>query len=499
MKRTVLLLPDQLNFDRGALAQSSPADTSILFIDSDRYLASRPWHRQRIFLFYSAVAHFLAEATAAGWQMTWLRATDMATGISQYRTEHPETELIATQPNSISQQFALTQYGIELVESDFFLTARREFSAWATSQNSLKMENFYRLQRVKLNILMNGNKPVGDKWNLDHENRLPPPKGKTDYPKPKSYQLDEIDQRIWNELNQRDIQLWGDEPTGTWATTRVGALDRLAEFVDTGFANFGAYEDAMPANSWNVYHSLLTPYLNIGLLTPQEVLAAAVAKYEAGGIPLASIEGFVRQIIGWREYVNGTYWHFGPGYEKSNELDATKKLLPLYWDETKTKMNCVSTIVGDVKTRGYAHHIPRLMVLSNLALLAGVEPAEYLDWMTNTFVDAFDWVMVPNVIGMGLHADGGAMMTKPYAAGGSYISKMGQYCNGCSYDPKLRVGETACPFTTLYWDFLDRHQARFETNHRMRQQYFGLRKLSDYSEMKQRAQQVLDGLSDGTI
>lgn len=499
MKRTVLLLTDQLNLHRGALANSSPVDTVILIIDSDRYLASRPWHRQRIFLFYSALEHFLVELRSAGYQVIKIRAANMADGISQYRNEHPAAKIIAAEPNSISQQYALTQYGIELLPNDFFLTSRPDFQAWASTQKSLKMENFYRQQRVRLNLLMAGSEPVGGKWNLDHENRLPPPKGKSDYPEPRRYEFDEIDEAVWRELTTREITLWGDDPDGSWATTRAGAMQRLTDFMEYGLADFGAYEDAMPKNSWSVYHSLLTPYLNVGLLTPAEVVSAAIEKYEQGGIPLASIEGFVRQIIGWREYINGTYWHFGAGYEKSNNLNADRKLLPLYWDESKTKMNCVGSIVSDVKARGYAHHIPRLMVLSNLALLAGVEPTEYLDWMTNTFVDAFDWVMVPNVIGMGLHADGGKMMTKPYVSGGSYISKMGQYCNGCFYDPKLRVGETACPFTTLYWDFLDRHRDEFFNNHRMRQQYFGLAKLSDLSELKLRAQQVLIGLDNGTI
>jgi deoxyribodipyrimidine photolyase-related protein len=499
MNRTVLLLPDQLNATRGALAHSEPSKTTVLFIDSDRYLAAKPWHRQRVFLFYSAVEHFLIELKQVGFQVVKLRAANMQAGIDHYRAENPAVELWATEPNSISQQYALESYGIKLVESDFFLTSRTEFKAWATDQKSLKMENFYRKQRQRLNLLMVGDQPIGGKWNLDHENRLPPPKQKTDYPKVRQYDFDEIDTQVWEQLQNRELTLWGDEPTGLWATTRTGAMLRLNDFLETSLKDFGAYEDAMPNNSWNVYHSLLTPYLNLGLLTPHEVVAAAIAKYEKGDIPLASIEGFIRQVIGWREYVNGVYWHFGSGYEKLNNLNANTELLPLFWDETKTKMNCVSSIVKDVKQRGYAHHIPRLMVLSNLALLAGVKPAEYLDWMTNTFVDAFDWVMVPNVIGMGLHADGGMIMTKPYVSGGSYISKMGQYCSNCIYNPKLRVGDTACPFTTLYWDFLNRHRTEFESNHRMRQQYFGLDRLGDLTQLSDRAAEVLTGLQNGNI
>ena len=499
MKQTVLLLPDQLNVTRGALAQAKPVDTTVLVIDSDRYLASKPWHRQRIFLFYSALEHFLVELKSAGFKVNFLRAASMEAGINEYRKSNPDQEIIAAQPNSISQQHALETYGIKLVENDFFLTSRSEFQQWANDQKSLKMENFYRKQRTRLLLLMQGEEPVGGKWNYDHDNRLPPPKGKTDYPKLQNFELDEIDQRVWNDLQHREITLWGDEPTGIWATTAAGAKARLQQFVTDSLKDFGAYEDAMPTNSWNVYHSLLTPYLNIGLLTPEEVIDAAMQRYEKGDIPLASIEGFIRQIIGWREYVNGVYWFFGAGYEKRNELGAKRELLPLFWDETKTKMNCVGSVIKDVKTRGYAHHIPRLMVLSNLALLAGVKPAEYLDWMTNTFIDAYDWVMVPNVIGMGLHADGGQMMTKPYVSGGSYISKMSQYCSSCAYNPKLRVGDTACPFTTLYWDFLNRHRAEFESNHRMRQQYFGLDRLGDLTALKQRASEVLLGLENGEI
>ncbi|MBM3691072.1 MAG: deoxyribodipyrimidine photolyase [Actinobacteria bacterium] len=499
MKKTVLLLPDQLNAERGALAKFGPKDADILIVDSDRFLISRPWHRQRIFLFYSALAHFVVELGDLGYKVTEIKASTMADGIAQYRSSNTETQIYATEPNSISQQFALEQYGVELIPSDFFLTSRAEFHQWAQSQNALKMENFYRQQRIRLNILMDGREPTGGKWNFDHDNRLPPPKGKGDYPKPRTYDFDDIDKRVWSNLNQRDLELWGDDPDGTWATTRTGARERLLDFIEFGLADFGAYEDAMPINSWSVYHSLLTPYLNIGLLTPQEVIAAAITKYQQSKIPLASIEGFIRQIIGWREYVNGTYWYFGAGYEKQNQLEAKRKLLPLFWDESKTQMNCVGSVVRDVKSRGYAHHIPRLMVLSNLALLAGVEPEEFLAWMTNTFVDAFDWVMVPNVIGMGLHADGGKMMTKPYAAGGSYISKMGQFCGSCKYDPKLRVGDNACPFTTLYWDFLDRHREKFERNHRMRQQFFGLDRLSDLDKLRLRAQEVLTGLESGEI
>ena len=235
------------------------------------------------------------------------------------------------------------------------------------------------------------------------------------------------------------------------------------------------------------------------MLHAEEVIDAAIKAFNTGAIPIASCEGFIRQVIGWREYVNGMYWFLGPNYKENNQLNATRPLLPLLTDPSKTKANCLKTIVEDIDQRAWVHHIPRLMVLSNLALITGTNPQQFLDWMRERFIDATDWVMVPNVIGMGLHADGGQMMTKPYAAGGAYISRMSSYCKSCVYDPKLRTGDTACPFTTLYWDFLDRHRETFVKNHRMSQQVFGLNRLSDLPQLKERAQEVLQGFSDGTI
>jgi len=271
------------------------------------------------------------------------------------------------------------------------------------------------------------------------------------------------------------------------------------DFFDNHFAQFGPYEDAMTVDNWALHHSLLSPYINNGLLHPSEVLEAAIKRFEKGDIPIASAEGFIRQIIGWREYVNGMYWYLGQDYKELNHLNAKVKLLPLFEDSSKTKMNCIKSNLEDIAQRGWVHHIPRLMLLSNLALITGTNPQEFLAWMRRVFIDATDWVMVPNVIGMGVHADNGVMMTKPYAAGGAYISKMSNYCKGCVYDPKLRTGENACPFTTLYWDFLDRNHEEFAGNHRMAQQLFGIKRLKDMPEVRKRAQEVLAGLSKGLI
>ena len=270
-------------------------------------------------------------------------------------------------------------------------------------------------------------------------------------------------------------------------------------FLDNHFANFGPFEDAMLSENWSLHHSLLSPYLNVGLLHASEVIEAVRKRFQKGDVPLASCEGLIRQVIGWREYINGVYWYFGEEYRNQNHFHFTRPLLPLFYDSQKTQMNCVSNQIQDIHDRAWVHHIPRLMVLSNLALLTGINPLEYLNWMREVFIDAADWVMVPNVIGMGMHSDGGRMMTKPYVSGGSYISKMGDFCKGCKYDPKLRTSETACPFTNLYWNFLEENAVEFQGNHRMFQQMSGLKRLKDLPELKVESKRILDGLSRGEI
>ncbi|MFM6940199.1 MAG: cryptochrome/photolyase family protein, partial [Rhodoluna sp.] len=355
-------------------------------------------------------------------------------------------------------------------------------------------------QRVRLGIMVTAGEPDGGRWNFDADNRLPPPKN-YNWPVYLEHDRDEIDEQVAEEVRQirglaPDAESW--RPTRTWATTRAGALAQLDYFIEHHLAGFGPYEDAIAADNWALHHSLLSPYLNNGLLHAEEVIRAVLTAYRAGA-PIGSVEAFVRQVIGWREYINGMYWFLGPDYREKNGLGADRKLLPLYSDSTKTQMACVKQVVGAVEDRAWAHHIPRLMVLSNLALVTGVNPQEFLDWMREQFIDAAEWVMVPNIIGMATHADGGLLMTKPYAAGGAYLNKMTQSCKGCAYDPKKRVGQDACPFTTLYWDFLDRHRDRFVKNHRMSQQIFGLNRLNDLPELRERAQQVLAGLDAGEI
>ena len=490
MKRIVYVPFDHLHRKFGALKDADPKDDLIVLVESARMTTGRNWHKERLFFIISSARHFAKSLEDEGFTVEYVKAATTVAGLKIVQKNYPKLPITCAEPSSFRQFEALKAHGVLFVENDFFLTSRPLFHSWAKDQKNYLMESFYRKQRTRLNILMEGNEPVGGSWNFDKENRLPPPK-KYEGPKYLEHQRDEIDNQVALEISH--------EPTTTWATTREGALSQLKNFIKNHFAEFGPLEDAMTTENWALHHSLLSPYLNNGLLHPSEVIRAAVQAFNKGSIPIESAEGFIRQVIGWREYVNGMYWFLGPDYREKNQLNATRKLLPLFSDPDKTEMNCIKQTVTDINDRAWVHHIPRLMLLSNLALITSTNPQEFLEWMREVFIDASEWVMVPNVIGMGVHADGGTMMTKPYAAGGAYISRMSNYCKPCVYDPKLRVGEKACPFTTLYWDFLDRHKEAFVKNHRMSQQIFGLNRLSDLPELKERAMDVLEGLEAGTI
>lgn len=489
-KRIIYIPFDHLNKDYGALKTADKKSDLIVLIESQRMLTGRPWHKERLFFLVSSARHFAKELENQGFEVEYQKAETTIDGLTAIKKKHKIEKIVCAEPSSFRQYAQLQDFGVEFIENDFFLTSRELFKLWAEKQKSYVMENFYRAQRQRLNILMVDGKPAGDRWNYDAENRLPPPKN-YNWPPYLEHERDEIDLKVAQEL--------GHTSTKTWATTRAGALKQLDYFIENHLKCFGPYEDAIAKDNWALHHSLLSPYLNNGLLNAREVIEKAEAAFNNGSAPIESVEAFIRQVIGWREYINGMYWFLGEDYKYENQLNANRKLLPLFSDSSKTEMNCVRSIVADIEARAWVHHIPRLMVLSNLALVTGVNPQEFLDWMREQFIDASDWVMVPNVIGMATHADSGKLMTKPYAAGGAYLNRMTQFCKDCKFDPKLRVGETACPFTTLYWDFLDRNLEDFKSNHRMFQQINGLKRLSDLPELRVRAQEVLEKLSTGRL
>jgi len=492
---TVWVLGDQLNRRTGALGSADPATTRVLMVESASKISSKPFHRQRIHLIVTAMRRFAAELANEGFSVDYRKEPSLAAGFEQHVRENGPDTVRAAEPASRSATVLLQSLGVELVGDDRFLCHYADFAAWADGRSRLRMEDFYRWQRRRLGYLMDGDEPVGGRWNFDADNREPPPADGGTFPEPIVDALDAIDREVMEAM---PATATGDAPSGLWATDRAGALRRLDHFVGAVLPDFGAYEDAMLSNDWHLAHSLLSPYLNLGLLLPAEVCDAVEAAYRAGRVPINSAEGFIRQVIGWREFIWGIYWLW-PEHSDRNALGNDRPLPPAFTGAAGTEMRCVAGTVADLERHGWTHHIPRLMILANLANLVGVRPSAMVEWMWSQFVDGAEWVMIPNVIGMGMWADGGEMATKPYVSGGAYINRMSDYCSDCRFNPRLRTGETACPFTSLYWDFVARHAELLRSNPRMARAVRSFDRLSDGDATRARAAEVIDDLMAGTL
>lgn len=494
--QTVWVLGDQLNRSIGALSEADPSSHRVLIVESAAKLGSKRWHRQRAHLVLTAMRRFAGELRAAGYEVDHRRSGSLRGGFRAHVDEYAPDAVVATEPASIDGLAMLRSLDVDVVRSNQFLCHYRDFADWASDRATFKMEDFYRWQRRRLGYLMDGDEPAGGRWNFDDENRRPLPADDPPvWPAPQRSKLDQIDHDVLDDLPDT---CWGADPDGTWATSRRRALARLRHFVDDVLPGFGPHEDAMTARSWHLAHSVLSPYLNIGLLLPGEVCDLVQRAYDDGRVPINSAEGFIRQVIGWREYVWGVYWLWGADYRGKNELDASRAV-PVAITDGATEMRCVRQCHRGVHDRAYNHHIQRLMVLGNLSMLHGVDPWALTEWMWASFVDGAEWVMLPNVIGMSQWADGGMMATKPYAAGGNYIDKMSDYCGDCRFDRRRRTGDDACPFTTLYWDFLARHHDRLLKNPRIARQVRAAERLGDLDEVRERAAAIRRGLDDGTL
>jgi deoxyribodipyrimidine photolyase-related protein len=494
----VWVLGDQLDGTLGALGEATPEGTTVLLVESDAILRGRDWHVQRAHLVLAAMRGFAEELRGAGYDVDLRRAPTLAAGVRAHRAERRPTRVRVTEPSSKTALATARALECEIVSSTHFLCHYATFAEWARGRRRLRLEDFYRWQRTRLGYLMDGEEPAGGRWNHDADNRLPPPRELVAWPRPPRRALDELDRAVLDDLARIcGDRLVGEPPTGLWPTTRGEAVALLDHFVEEVLPGFGPYEDAMLTGEWRLRHSLLSSSLNLGLLRPQEVCDRVEDAYRAGRVPIASAEGFVRQVIGWREYVWGLYW-LHDDWETTDALAATRPLPPAF-TTGQTRMRCLASALDGVHERAYLHHIQRLMVLGNLCLLAGVRSVELTAWMQERFVDGAEWVMLPNVVGMALHADGGRMATKPYAAGGRYVDRMSDACTGCAFHPHQRVGESACPLTTLYWDFLARHRARFVRNHRMARQVHALERLGDLDAVRERAREVLARLDAGTL
>jgi deoxyribodipyrimidine photolyase-related protein len=501
-RTTVWVWGDQLNRDLAHLRGLDPAETRVLMVVSDRKLTERTWHRQKLHLVITAMRRFAAELTEAGHEVDLRRAPSMRAGFEAHVDAFAPTSVRAMEPASRTGSATLERLGVDVVANDHFLCHWSEYAAFVADRRRTTMEDFYRWRRSSTGWLMEGEEPVGGRWNLDADNRRPPTAGLAEEAAatpPVTDRLDGVDATTPDWFPE-GLRSSGAQPDGMWATSRSGALARLERFVTEVLPRFGDHQDAMVAGAWHLNHSLLSHALNIGLLHPREVCEAAIAAFEDGSAPLNAVEGFVRQVLGWREYLWGVYRSAPVGYEDSNALAAHQPLPPAFSGDAPTQMRCVEDTLASIDDHAYAHHIQRLMVLANLATLAGIDPRAMTEWMHGAFIDAYDWVMVPNVIGMGTFADGGTVATKPYVSGGAYIDRMSrEYCAPCRYDRSARTGEDACPFTTLYWDVLDRNRAALRGNHRLARAYANLDRLGDIELIRARALEVRHLLAAGQL
>ncbi len=474
------------------------ADQAVLLIESDRTWRRRTYHRAKAHLILSALRH---RARASPDTVRLVRAETYAQGLAMAEVSAKAPVTVCDPTSFAARRFVAGLAAGEGVEAGAvtvvaergFAASAQQFRTWADGRGSrrLLMEDFYREQRRRHDLLVEADgQPAGGTWNLDHDNRQPPPKTHTladavDVSGPWWPTEDDIDAEVRRDLDRlqaEGVRFVGDDGPRRFAVTRDEAVAALNHFIGTRLTQFGPYEDAMLAGDRWMAHSLLSVPLNLGLLDPVEVARAAEAAYRGGHAPLSSVEGFVRQVVGWRDYIWHMYWRGGPTYRTGNALAAHAPLPDWFSDldaDGTVQARCLSDVLAGVRENGWAHHIPRLMVLGNWASQRGYDPAAVTDWFHTRFVDGYEWVMVSNVVGMALHADAGVLATKPYVSGGAYLDRMSDYCGGCRYDPKVRVGEKACPFTAGYWAYIDRHADTLRPNPRMSRAVAGLSRLSD--------------------
>ncbi|MBW4419342.1 MAG: cryptochrome/photolyase family protein [Myxacorys californica WJT36-NPBG1] len=497
----VWVLGDQLWAGQTALESrcDRKENTPVIFIESMAHAQQLPYHLQKLVLVWSAMRHFAKELEQDGWTVTYKISPDFQTPLLAWIEHHQITELRIMTPTDrpfaeLIQSLDLP-CDVTLTPSNRFIWSDQSFNDWATSRKRLIMEDFYREGRHRYDVLMVDDQPMGGRWNYDRENRKPP-KGKLTIPEALWFEPDDITQEVIDWIKQSPIfadsqKYWQIEPF-RWGVTRKQALQVLQFFIQTRLSNFGPYQDAMLMGEQTLWHAMLSPYLNIGLIHPSEAIEAAEQAYREhpDEYDLNSIEGFIRQILGWREYMHGIYIHMGADYPQRNFFNHNQPL-PGFYFTGETDMNCLHHTIKQVKEIGYAHHIQRLMVLNNFSLIAGVLPQELQDWFHLAFIDGYDWVMQANVIGMGQYADGGLMASKPYAASANYINNMSNYCKQCVYNVRDRTSENACPFNFFFWDFLDRNRKKLSNNPRMSLILRNLERIPD-EELKQIRQKAAD-------
>jgi len=490
LRNLVVVLGDQLNLDASALADFDPAQDAIWMAEVMEESTHVTSSKQRSTLFLSAMRHFAETLKSQKWPLHYTRLDDahnagtLADELDKaIQTLHPQ-QLVMTAPGEwrvlqslrgIAKKHHLP---LEVRDDTHFFSTVREFAEHAKGRKQLRQEFFYRELRQKTGILMDGKKPIGDQWNFDEDNRGSFGKaGPGILPPPTRFEPDAITLDVMQLVNDKMAKHPGNLHSFGWPVTRTQALAALDSFIQHRLPSFGLYQDAMWEGEVWLYHSHIASALNLKLLNPREVVSAAEKAYQDGHVPLPAAEGFIRQLLGWREYVRGIYWTQMPEYLERNQMQAHAPLPAFYWTGN-TDMACLRDAITQTLNHGYAHHIQRLMVTGLYALLLGVDPKEVHAWYLGVYVDAVEWVELPNSLGMSQFADGGVMASKPYVASGKYIDRMSNHCKGCRFNPALATGDTACPFTTLYWDYLNRHVDVLAKNPRMLMQLKNLNRLS---------------------
>ncbi len=484
-KTLILVLGDQLSPSIAALQQGTPATDIVVMAELAVEATYVPHHKKKIAFLFSAMRHFAEELRGLGWTVDYQKLAEggFTDAVARAVAEHKPASIVVTEPGEWrvraemegwSARFGLPVF---ILDDDRFMCSRREFTAWALGRKQLRMEYFYREMRKKTGLLMDGNAPVGGAWNFDKENRKPA-SGSLLMPQPLRVEPDPTTQDVLALVEKRFPDHFGRLTPFWFAVTRAEAERALDHFVAHALPHFGDYQDAMLEGERFLYHSVLSIYLNAGLLDALAICRKVEAAYQAGRVPLNAAEGYIRQIIGWREYVRGIYWLKMPGYVEMNHFGHTRPVPEFYWTG-ETDMACLRAAVTQTLDEAYAHHIQRLMVTGNFALLAGVSPQALHAWYLIVYADAYEWVELPNTLGMSQFGDGGLLASKPYVSSGAYINRMSNHCRSCRYDVSEATAKDACPFNALYWDFLARNRRTLEGNPRMAQMYRTYDRMSD--------------------
>ncbi|MBR9974694.1 MAG: cryptochrome/photolyase family protein [Bacteroidetes bacterium] len=509
MKTLRLVFGDQLSRSISALHDIDPTRDVVLMVEVHDETTYVRHHKQKIVLFLAAMRHFAESLRAEGICVDYVQLdhdenSGTFTGeVGRALHRHHADRIVVTEPGEWRVQEMVQTWGkafdmpVEIHEDSRYFCSRAGFAEWAKGRKVFRMEHFYRHMRRKTGWLMSGkDQPQGGQWNYDAENRKKLP-GNIPIPPDHRFLPDAITRSVMTLVRKRFPDHFGDLESFGWAVTRKDALEALQHFTTHGLSQFGDYQDAMKTGQDFLFHAVLSPYINIGLLNPREVCEAVLAAYQNGSAPLAAVEGFIRQVLGWREYVRGIYWMHMPEYAQTNFLNASRPLPEFYWTG-ETDMKCLRETIEGTRRNAYAHHIQRLMITGNFALLTGVAPPQLEEWYLVVYADALEWVELPNTHGMALHADGGLLGSKPYAASGAYIDRMSDYCAGCAYHPKIKLGADACPFNYLYWYFLIVNETRLDANPRMALPYRSLARMTTEHrrEIIRQAEQFLTRLED---